>query len=289
MLSWFVDSGLNFLPQLVSLLALWLAGVALFHRRRGFLVAASVLVVALGIGLAAYKSTLTAASGGSGAPLRVMTANLLFSNTDVAALSQALWERDPDVLVVQERSPVWSQLLERLLGTDYVLMAESSSGSTAIYRRARLEVCPTPEIDIALRPRSAVGCALVDGQPVLVLGVHAPKPNNPADEGQRAAAFRNYHAVIRAAGLPTVVAGDHNASPLSLSFRSYVDRSGLSLPTEAGPWFTPSWPNWLPAIGLRIDQILVTDELSARLVGVGPDIGSNHLPVIADVAILGRR
>ena len=40
-------------------------------------------------------------------------------------------------------------------------------------------------------------------------------------------------------------------------------------------------------IGIRIDHLLTGPGLVPKVCEVGPDIGSDHLPVIADLAVVG--
>jgi endonuclease/exonuclease/phosphatase (EEP) superfamily protein YafD len=75
-----------------------------------------------------------------------------------------------------------------------------------------------------------------------------------------------------------VLAGDLNTSPWSQSFRAVRVATGL---VPAGT-LTPSWPAWplaLPQVAL--DHIFVSQELAVAASGIGPAVGSDHLPVWA--------
>ena len=280
------DSSLNFLPQIVCGLAIVLAVTALVARRTSPLVLAAGLVVALGLGLALYKETLTA--GSTQGSLRVMMANLLFSNTNVAALALAVRTSDPDVLVVEERVVFWTKAIERTFGSDYAVLASSASSTSAIYLRKGLQTCPVPKLRTPLVGNAALGCVVVDGLPVLVLGVHAPRPKDPAAEADRITSLAVYRATLGEAGMPHVIAGDFNASPLSPSMAEFLRETGVNMPAEGGVWFQASWPAAAPSVGVRIDQVLASGEFDAQLVRVGPPIGSDHLPVTVDVSVRPR-
>lgn len=286
MTGWILDSGLNFLPQLVGALAGLLAIMALATRRRPPLVLAAGLVVGLGVGLALYKQTLT--TQGTNGGLRVMTANLLFTNTDAASFAQAVRARDPDVLVVQERVPFWVDAIERTLGSQYALIASSPASNTAIYLRNGRQSCPVPDLRTPIAENAALGCVLVADLPVLVLGVHAPRAKDSLAEVGRTTSLAAYRATLGEAGMPRIVAGDFNASPLAPSMAEFLRQTAVDMPAEPGVWFAASWPAAAPAVGVRIDHVLVSGDLVAQVAGVGPPIGSDHLPVTVDVARRGR-
>lgn len=287
MVDWVLDNSLNFIPQAVGGFAALLILASLIYRRRWPLVMAAILIVGLVLSLTVLKSSLSAPAP-AGARLRVMTANLLFDNQDISAFAQTLRSLDPDVLVVQERGEFWDAVFEKVLRRDYELSAESESKETAVYHKPRIASCDVPAVRTKLHPRVALDCVEIAGQPVLVLAAHAPRPGSPLESAERTTTLTQYDAIIAEVGMPVIVAGDHNASAMLPSFRDYLHRAHLSMPSEPGAWFAATWPSEYPAIGIRIDHILTTPELGSSLVAAGPDIGSNHLPLTADVGFRGR-
>lgn len=83
-------------------------------------------------------------------------------------------------------------------------------------------------------------------------------------------------------GEPLVIAGDFNTPVESRIFARWW--SGFSDAFEhAGIGFGYSWHSrWH---GLRIDHILGGNGVVARRTWIGPDLGSDHVPVIADLTI----
>jgi len=283
MTGWFLDSSVNFLPQIVVGLALVLVLLAIATRRRRPLAVAAVLIVGLVVALTGYKATLQARAGPG--DLRLMTANLLFSNTNVGAVISAIRLRDPDILVVQERVPFWVEVLESL-EPELIFLVQSPSSNTAIYfRPKRVSACAPPTLDQPQISNAAVGCLRLNGRETLVLGVHAPRPKDRFAVGERAASLASYRAVLAEARMPALVAGDLNGTPLAPSVAGFISDTRLSVPLEGGPWFVPSWPAAMPALGVRIDQVLTSSEFGARLVAVGPPIGSDHLPVTVEISL----
>lgn len=83
--------------------------------------------------------------------------------------------------------------------------------------------------------------------------------------------------------LPTLVAGDFNTPPQSPLHRALGPRLRDAF-AEAGHGFGYTWPSVLP--GLRIDYVFVSPEWRVRSCRVGPALGSDHRPVVAEVELM---
>ena len=111
-----------------------------------------------------------------------------------------------------------------------------------------------------------------------VIGTHLHRPSRDPwlHERQVSALAR----LVRHIEGPLVLAGDLNTSPWSNAFRKLRAATGL-VPTSI---LTPSWPAWplaLPQVSL--DHILVSPELAVAAAGTGPAVGSDHLPIWAQI------
>jgi endonuclease/exonuclease/phosphatase (EEP) superfamily protein YafD len=78
-----------------------------------------------------------------------------------------------------------------------------------------------------------------------------------------------------------VVAGDFNLTPFSWGLSRLVRSAGL----RRHATFGASWPahRLLPLV--LIDNVLSTPDVATRAVRIGPRIGSDHLPVTADLVL----
>lgn len=86
------------------------------------------------------------------------------------------------------------------------------------------------------------------------------------------------------AGRPrTILCGDLNITPFSPWFASLLTRSGLTDPSR-GSGFSPTWMRVLPPIAVPIDHILLSPDLTLVSRTVGPSLGSDHSPVIVELA-----
>jgi endonuclease/exonuclease/phosphatase (EEP) superfamily protein YafD len=74
--------------------------------------------------------------------------------------------------------------------------------------------------------------------------------------------------------------GDFNATPWSAVFRRLL-RAGFR---RAGAGLSPTWPSILGPFGIPIDHVLMHGPIEARSVEVGPDVGSDHRPLLVTLA-----
>jgi endonuclease/exonuclease/phosphatase family metal-dependent hydrolase len=83
---------------------------------------------------------------------------------------------------------------------------------------------------------------------------------------------------VRGDDLPVVVLGDLNLSPDSPAFARLLGTSGLRDALQ-GPRWRPTWMAGFWPLALRIDHVLVNDDLCVEGTAVGGAIGSDHRPV----------
>ncbi len=83
---------------------------------------------------------------------------------------------------------------------------------------------------------------------------------------------------------PKLVAGDFNAIPWSAGLRAFLRDTRLT-----GFNTLATWPVWLGFAGIPIDHAFVSRDLRILDIGTGPDIGSDHLPMLIGVALAGPK
>ena len=59
----------------------------------------------------------------------------------------------------------------------------------------------------------------------------------------------------------------------------------LVIGAALGRSITATWTSRQPIVGLAIDHVVASPKIAARRYDVGPDLGSDHLPVIAELAV----
>jgi endonuclease/exonuclease/phosphatase (EEP) superfamily protein YafD len=78
-----------------------------------------------------------------------------------------------------------------------------------------------------------------------------------------------------------IILGDFNRTPWMSDMMNLSSASGVSAKTAPG-----TWPGWMPRpFRLPLDLVIVGRDLSVKSVQLGPDLGSDHLPVIAEIGL----
>jgi endonuclease/exonuclease/phosphatase (EEP) superfamily protein YafD len=89
---------------------------------------------------------------------------------------------------------------------------------------------------------------------------------------------------VSLSSLPVIVAGDFNMPADSTIYREVWGRY-LNAFSEKGTGYGRTVFESMRGIkvGVRIDHILAGNGLGIRVCETGPDVGSDHLPLIADI------
>jgi len=275
----------------------WLVGVvSTLGRRRGLRLAAVLAGAAVVAGPVAGLNLGTSRAGGPGVRVRVMTLNRWVAPLDVPRLAAYIERAGVDVLCTQEgtRDPAfdaylagrgWHRDRQGRLATRYPILGE------------------LPTLDSRFRRTGAARCRLLiaPGVEALFVSAHLPTMHHGLDALKRgdAGAFRAAIAVRReemalfaellagARGIPTIVAADLNTPGQSDLLAGLLRVSGLhSAFDDVGLGLGATFPAHRP--WARLDHILASPEWTFTSCRVGPRVGSDHLPVLAE-AVLGPR
>jgi endonuclease/exonuclease/phosphatase (EEP) superfamily protein YafD len=113
-----------------------------------------------------------------------------------------------------------------------------------------------------------------------VVGTHVQRPSRaPRLHVRQMQALAEF---VRRIDGSVVLAGDFNNAPWSSTFRRLRSATGL-VPTST---LTSTWPAWpLPLPQVALDHILVSPDLSVLATGTGPALGSDHLPIWAQLRL----
>lgn len=230
-----------------------------------------------------------------GPVVRLLWANLHNAKGDPVALQRLVEAEKPDIAVFTELDPIYDAALRDVRGLlpfqsplprgnafGVMLLAkkppESLNFDLTLGRDAPLMVsrlCPTQ-----------AGC-------LTLLALHAWRPGldrTAARDRQlaQAAAVARQHLDKRER---VVLIGDLNLTPFSPVFQRLLAQSGLwdtaILPAE-NPRTSPFISTWQLAntgLGLPIDHALVSAGIGIVSRRIGPDIGSDHRPLILDLKI----
>ena len=292
---WPLSTLLLFGPRWVLVLgAAMLLLAALVFRRRTLWPAVPGLMIAVGpiAGFCVPWERL-GSDPPAGSRLRVLTCNMHFAKTDPHPLDQLVVEARPDVVGIQEwRDSAQSDVLRGnewhthgvpglFLASRYPIrraerLGESSTGEQGSVMRYELDT-PWGELTVFnlhfATPRRGLGASVSFKEE----GLNEMRANSEL----RLRQSEFVAAEARQVTGPVVLLGDFNTPPESIIFRRVW--SGFTNAFSDAGW---GWGYTFHArrTAVRIDHVLVGGGAWATKCWVGPDVGSPHRPVIADLA-----
>ena len=260
--------------------------------RRWRLAALSAAVAAAGLLPALLHLVPIRQPPADGPAVRVMAMNLLAGTRDTAPAVAAVRAANPDVLLVEELTPLHVAALEKAFSDDYphrLLYPNRATNGLGIYSRRPVRLIEPP-VQINSNGWRVLTAALdVGGKEVVLYQVHFASPRLlekiVANRRQTADLLDRLAAEAAGKNRPVIVAGDFNFSPTSPNAAA-LRRAGLRASHDlAGHGPAGTWPaaagQWL---AFRIDEVYVSRQLAIPDAGVGGRTRSDHLPVWADVA-----
>ncbi len=270
----------------------WVAfGFALGSRRRFLAVVSGFLVMTHLVFLyPEMHAGVSISSAARAAPsIRVFSANLLANNRDLTEMIEQVREAHADLVFLQEYDrPNRHAFEDSGVLDEYPYQIEFRQPSPY----GSIILSKVPFIDSSL---SKIGGVVMPTAvlstpigPVTVLCVHL---NRPYDEAQHVGWARELAALadfVRARTTPLVVAGDFNSTTSHRPFRDVLAAGVIDAFRARGKGLSNSWPadqSFPPLI--RIDHLLTTKEIVVTDIHNGKADGSDHLPMIANLALVG--
>ena len=273
----------NGLPLLAAgLLVLVLASLVL---RSSMLIvtSAALLAVTLAILIPRLSGAAPQAPDGSERLLRIATFNMWGKgDLHLRKVEKFLASTDPDAVVLEEIRWKHGDFL-RYLKTLYPYQA----GSHGLVILSKHPILKSGRLDRENQPywRSLiVHWALLDvnGTEVKLVGAHMARPFYPA---QQKSDIDTLTAFVRSQTGPIIVAGDLNMTPWTQKLHKFTAETGMRRFNTLVPTWPARWKD-LPLLPLLpIDHVFVSPHLAKIDVRIGPRLESDHLPVVADIAL----
>ena len=276
----------HFRLQLAATAALLAPALWWLQRRRAAALAAGLAIVHFALAAPGLWITAPAPSCG-GTPLVVVTANVEYSNHDRRRFLRWLAAQPADIVVLQEVTSAWATALGALPGYPHrrILAREDPYGIAVLSRWPFETVAPvdlrgdaSPSVEAIVRIR---------GQSISLLALHTRWPITPKLWRSRDQSLLRAAAHARERALPTVVAGDLNLTPDSPGFARLLQEASLA-DAFAGRGWQPTWMAGFWPLALRIDHVLVSPALCVEHAEVGPDVGSDHHPLVVRLGLRSR-
>jgi endonuclease/exonuclease/phosphatase (EEP) superfamily protein YafD len=227
-----------------------------------------------------------APTAGAAAPgVSIVSLNLLAANREADRVVAYLRDRRPDLVALLEVDAFWAETFAGLsdLYPERLVLPRDDNFGIAVLSRLPLGAVRDVEFGGAGVPTIVADVRHPDGDFTFV-ATHPLSPVRGTWSRLRDAQLRAIADFVATAERPCVVAGDFNATPWSPACRDFATRSGLR-DTALGRGVQATWNArlWMPRI--PIDHVYAPPGTTVIRRAVGPDLGSDHLPVEAEIVL----
>jgi endonuclease/exonuclease/phosphatase (EEP) superfamily protein YafD len=285
---WVLDLTTHFRVQYLAAAGVLLVLTAL---RRKWL-ACAVLVAAGAVSavpvwpyvpLAAFARTPTP----SGRPLKVLSVNVSYQPFAARHLLEIIAVESPDILLVVEYTPHAETVLadlDKRFPYRFKLPAEGPYG-IAVFSRYELE---STSVFLLRRVPGLDARVLGPSGSFRFLGVHLSAPTQARRavlRNEQLALLAKYRAMITE---PLIVAGDFNVTPYSPYYAEWLEETRLT-DSRQGRSLSVSWPTSLPMLGVPIDHVAVSKEVTILDHHRLPNFNSDHFGIVAELVVEGDR
>jgi endonuclease/exonuclease/phosphatase (EEP) superfamily protein YafD len=259
-----------------------LLGLAFADGKRTLIGAAALLVaVNFALLLTGMSGAAPEAREGSERFLRVATFNLWGPNDHAGRIEKFLDDTNPDAVVLEEVRQHHRAFLD-----DLARRYPHRAGDNGLVILSKYPILEDGRVDRAGFPpwmSLIVRWARLDvnGTEVELAGVHLARPFYP--ELQQADIVGLTEFVHGRSG-PLILAGDFNMAPWTWKLKGFTHATGLKRYNTVHPTWPMQWRG-VPLLPLvPIDNVFTSAQFSNIATTVGPRLGSDHRPVIADIA-----
>lgn len=214
-----------------------------------------------------------------GVSYTLLQLNLLFNHPEPRAMLQLVANAKPDIITLQEVSSHWLPWIEILQGSypyQQICKEHSNSWGVAILSRRPF----TDEQGGICVDDGVLALANINmGGTILTVGaVHFSWPW-PFEQPSQ---MDYIEPSLKQLSAPLILSGDFNATPWSAVMRRVASVSNTYLlPNIGATWLTNKLPaSWIGALGLQIDNILVSKDIHVQSASSLGAVQSDHLPLL---------
>ncbi len=220
-----------------------------------------------------------------GARLRVVSLNVLTSNHRKNDALAFLRSSNADVIFAMEVDAAWVAALQPLTKSHphHLIEPREDNFGVALYSKL-------PPHELRLLDVGSIGLPSVmakmthEGESFTLIATHPLPPTSAENSALRDEQLRDIAKVASSLSGPVLLIGDLNVTPSSHGMNILRNNSALDFHSTQHPW-SPTWQTGTP-FAISIDHALTTLPLVITARTVGPDVGSDHLPLLVEVGIL---
>jgi endonuclease/exonuclease/phosphatase (EEP) superfamily protein YafD len=285
---WFLDLPNHFRAQYFYVLLLVVVGFLALGRWWGVAVSLSMALVNFAMILPRFIPLARAASNG---PIyRLLLSNVLMRNHSYDKVRDLVNRERPDLVILIEPNQAWLNGLAELR-QDYPYWhtaPRKDAYGVAVFSRQPFDSTEVIHQGYAGQPTVLVRLRMSNhhNQMLNVIATHPSPPKGAAHSAGRNNQLQALAELARQQTGAVLLCGDLNLSPWSPYFVDLL-REGCLVDSGRGFGLQPTWPANNFLLRTPIDHCLVSPQITVRHRRLGPQVGSDHLPVILDFSLTG--
>lgn len=263
----------------VALLIVPVAALA----RWPIIAAVAALGALFGVGLAMPSMTPSERVAADAPHFRVLLFNMWFGNKRVGDVARLIQHENADLVVVLETSIKARNALKFVAHTyPYRFDCTASGCDVVMFSRGRLMPLTIARTSDANRSPYVTVMTELAGCRMTLIATHMTRPFPHRPYASQREQAREIGGVVGGITGAKLLLGDFNGAPWGYVVRTIEARGNVRAATGSGG----TWPSIVPRqLRIPIDHVMVSPGLSVASRRVLPGTGSDHAPVIVDVAV----
>ncbi|MEW6495686.1 MAG: endonuclease/exonuclease/phosphatase family protein [Cyanobacteriota bacterium] len=272
-----------------------LFGLLLLTRRKSFIITGLLCLALSLIPLITWYIPQSEVDIISTKPIRVFLSNVHKSNQNYSKVISLVRKENPDIAVFDEIHENWLEplnSLKEILPYSVKQVNPASIGIT-VYSKLPLENVAVDSFGPTNKP-GIVADFTINGQVVSLVAAHPLPPFQPTFFESRNQQLKGISQYVKSLKTPVLIVGDLNITMWSPYYKRLISQTGLRNARQ-GFGILPSWPAKssvsrvpgiiAPLFSIPIDHVLISPEIQVLNIRTGQNVGSDHLPLIADLVI----
>jgi endonuclease/exonuclease/phosphatase (EEP) superfamily protein YafD len=217
--------------------------------------------------------------------LRILVANVYTANRRHDIVNALIDYEDADLVLLMEVNGPWLAALEDSLNSypHRVERPRDDNFGIALYSRVPWDAAEVVELGEAEVP-SVIARFTIGGKKLAAIGTHTLPPMGAERSALRNDQLRAVAKYLRTVEGSRLVMGDLNMTSWSPHFRDLLSEAGL-VDSRRGRGIQPTWTAFRGLVRLPLDHVLVSPDITVTDRRIGIPIGSDHLPVIVELAL----
>lgn len=281
---WLLDEMAHFRVQYAALLS----GLAVIHAFGRKFKPAMIFICFAMINAAVvlpYCFAGCSAARSADLKIRIVQMNVHTENQRYDLVEKFIRRSTPDVVVLEEVNDLWMQHLNALHDLLPYSCSQPQSDNFGITLFSRL---PLTNAEIRIFGTAEVPSVSAEveihRQRILFVGTHPLPPGSAYNAHLRDEQLAAIAEFVLNRQIPTILVGDLNTTPWADSFHKFLEKSKLT-DAARGFGYQPTWPAMFLPMLIPLDHCLVSSDLRVTEFRRGPNVGSDHYPILVEIGI----